>query len=230
MKKDESGNRLPDKTKRNYTVERILRSAKKIFSEHPYHTASIRLIGNDAGLNYPLIAYYFSTKAVLFEAVLADISEEYYEANAKWLKETAGMGAAKGLSVYIDRLLEFTQTHPEALRIFLLNLVQARESQIVPCYRVLQEFFVQWIPLFKETSSARAADRDIENFAHNFNVLTINYLGASNYYAGVLGVVPDSSEYKYWVKENLISLFLPLLKQLIRGDQSASGEKPGLGK
>jgi AcrR family transcriptional regulator len=52
--------------KRNDTVERILRSARKIFSEHPYHTASIRMIGNDAGLNYPLIAYYFSTKAALF--------------------------------------------------------------------------------------------------------------------------------------------------------------------
>ncbi|MCK9362055.1 MAG: TetR/AcrR family transcriptional regulator [Syntrophales bacterium] len=224
MKKDKSGNKTPDKTKKNDTVERVLRSARKIFSEHPYHTASIRMIGNDAGLNYPLIAYYFSTKAALFEAVLVDISEEYYEENAKWLKETAGMGADRGLSVYIDRLIEFNLAHPEAQRILLLNQVQVGESQIVPCYRVLQEFFVQWIPLFKETSSARAADRNIENFAHNFNVLAINYLGAGSFHAGVLGVAPSSPEYKKWVKENLTALFLPLLKQLIRGGAQVNDE------
>ncbi len=217
MKKDNSGRQAPDKAKKNGTVEKILRSARKIFSENPYHTASIRMIGNDAGLNYPLIAYHFSTKAALFEAVLVDISEEYYRENAKWLKETAGMGTEKGLSVYIDRLIEFNLTHPEAQRILLLNQVQVGESQTVPCYRVLQEFFVQWVPLFKETSSVRAAERDIENFAHNFNVLAINYLGAGSYHAGVLGISPSSPEYKKWVKENLTTLFLPLLKQLIHG-------------
>jgi AcrR family transcriptional regulator len=225
LKKDNSGRRAPGKAKKNDAVERILHSARKIFSENPYHTASIRMIGNDAGLNYPLIAYYFSTKAALFEAVLVDIAEEYYRENAKWLKETAGMGAEKGLSVYIDRLIEFNLAHPEAQRILLLNQVQVGESQIVPCYRVLQEFFVQWIPLFKETSSARAANRDIESFAHNFNVMAINYLGAGSFHAGVLGVSPSSPEYKKWVKENLTALFLPLLKQLLRGgDQNADGE------
>ena len=225
MKKDKSGSRLPEKTKRNNTVQKILRSARKIFSEHPYHTASIRMIGNDAGLNYPLIAYYFSTKAALFEAVLVDIAEEYYGENAKWLKETAGMGPEKGLSVYIDRLIAFNLEHPEAQRILLLNQVQVGEAQIVPCYRVMQEFFVQWIPLFKKTSSARAADRDIENFAHNFNALAINYLGAGSFHAGVLGVAPQSPEYREWVKENLVLLFLPLLKELIRGgDRGASDE------
>jgi AcrR family transcriptional regulator len=225
LKKDKSGNQPPDKAKKNDTVGRILHSARKIFSEHPYHTASIRTIGNDAGLNYPLIAYYFSTKAALFEAVLVDISEEYYRETAKWLRETAGMGPEKGLSVYIDRLIEFNLTHPEAQRILLLNQVRVGESPIVPCYWVLQEFFVQWIHLFKETSSARAANRDIENFAHNFNVLAINYLGAGSFHAGVLGVSPSSPEYKKWVKENLTALFLPLLKQLLRGGVQNTDDK-----
>jgi AcrR family transcriptional regulator len=217
LKKNKPCKPVKNKTKEEGTLAKILAAARKIFSEYPYHTASIRLIGNAAGLNYPLIAYYFSTKAALFEAVLSDVCEEYYKANAEWLHATEGMGALKGLSLYIDLLIDFTQTHPEALRIVLLNLVQAKESEIIPCYLILQKFFARATPLFKKTSSARATDQEIEKFAHNFNTLVINYLGASAYYAGILGITPDSTEYKHWVKENLMSLFLPLLKKLLQG-------------
>ncbi|MBW2562127.1 MAG: TetR/AcrR family transcriptional regulator [Deltaproteobacteria bacterium] len=216
MKKDKTGTRVTTGTKKIDTVARICAAAKKIFSEYPYHRASIRMIGNAAGLNYPLIAYYFSTKSTLFEAVLSDVFEEYYQATVEWLNETGDMSATEGLSLYIDRLIEFTHTHPEALRIVLLNLVQADKSQPIPGYLVLQIFFDRSMPLFKQTSSARATDREIEKFVHNFNTLVINYLGAGAYYAGILGMAPDSPEYKDWVKENLMSLFLPLLKQLVR--------------
>ena len=225
MKKEKTGKQVANKTKKTDTVARILTAAKKIFSEYPYHTASIRIIGNTAGLNFPLIAYYFPTKAALFEEVLSDLSEEYYEANTKWLNETAGMGSTKGLSLYIDRLIDFTQTHPEALRIVLLNLVQAKETQAIPGYLILQNFFARMIPLFKKTSSAQAADKDIEMFHHNINTLAINYLGAGTYYAGIMGLDPDSTEYKQSVKENLMSLFLPILKQLVRGNDQSSEKK-----
>lgn len=225
MKKEKTGKQVTNGRKKTDTVARILTAAKKVFSEYPYHTASIRIIGNTAGLNFPLIAYYFPTKAALFEAVLSDLSDEYYEANAKWLNETAGMGSTKGLSLYIDRLINFTQTHPEALRIVLLNLVQTKETQTIPCYKTLQNFFARMIPIFKKTSSARAADKDIEIFHHNINTLAINYLGAGTYYAGIMGFDPDSHEYKQSVKENLMSLFLPILKQLVRGGNEASREQ-----
>ena len=199
------------------TRGKILDAAKKIFSEYPYHTASIRMIGNAAGLNFPLISYYFPSKALLFDAVITDVCEAYYETTKKWLYETASMGSTKGLSVYLDRAIEYTQTHHEALRIVLLNLVQTKESKTVPGSQMRQDFFSRATPLFKKTSSARASDRDIENFAHNFNTLIINYLGARDYYAGILGLDADSAEYKNWVKDNMMSLFLPLLRKLIRG-------------
>jgi hypothetical protein len=104
--------------------------------------------------------------------------------------------------------------------------VQAADSRIVPCYRMLQEFFVQWIPLFKKTSSARASDKEIEVFAHHFNALATNYLGAANFHAGVLGITSESPEYRIWVKETLYLLFLPLLKGLIRGEVYGAGNVP----
>jgi hypothetical protein len=62
-------------------------------------------------------------------------------------------------------------------------------------------------------------------FHHNINTLAINYLGAGTYYAGIMGLDPDGPEYRQSVKENLMSLFLPILKQLVRGNNQPSRKK-----
>jgi len=196
----------------------ILKAAKSVFSEYPYHSASIRMIGKAAGLDHPLVSYHFRTKADLFEVVLADICEEYYAATTKWFKGLGNLGPARGLAFFIDRLLGFTRAHPEAFRILLLNMVQAHESGIIPGYRFIQDLFDRTTQTLKETVPMRASDDDIEMFRRSFNTLVINYLGASYYYAGILGLSPGSRKYMQWVKASLTSLFLPRLKQLIAGD------------
>ena len=60
--------------KRNHktaTREKILAAAKKVFAQHPYSTASIRMVGKTAEIDHPLISYYFPTKAELYEGALA---------------------------------------------------------------------------------------------------------------------------------------------------------------
>ena len=47
--------------------EKILRAAKKVFSLHPYASATMRMIAREARIDHPLIIYYFSTKAVLLK-------------------------------------------------------------------------------------------------------------------------------------------------------------------
>ncbi|MBW2177693.1 MAG: helix-turn-helix transcriptional regulator, partial [Deltaproteobacteria bacterium] len=63
---------------------KILKAARKIFAQYAYHAASIRMIGKEAGIDHPLISYYFPSKAILFEAVLADIVQEWHKANVTW--------------------------------------------------------------------------------------------------------------------------------------------------
>ncbi|MBW2412628.1 MAG: TetR/AcrR family transcriptional regulator, partial [Deltaproteobacteria bacterium] len=170
------------------TRAKILRAARSVFSEHPYHTASIRMIGKAAGLDHPLVSYHFRNKAELFEAVLADICEDYFAATTRWFKGLHGLGPEQGLALFIDRLLIFTRVHPEAFRILLLNMVQAHDSGIIPGYRFIQELFDRTTQTLKETVPMRASDDEIEMFRRNFNALLINYLGASTYYAGMLGM------------------------------------------
>jgi AcrR family transcriptional regulator len=205
------------KNPRTATHEKILEAAKRVFAEHPYYAASIRMVGKAAGIDHPLISYYFRTKAELFEAVVEDMTDTYYQANIAWFDGIERMSPSGGLSVFIDRLLDFALEHPEALRIVALNLVQPEESPIIPGYQRIQGLFARTSELFQQVSPLQGSPEEIRRFTESFNTLVINYLGAGTYYAGILGMDPRSPDYLQWVKETLMFLFLPRLKKLIRG-------------
>ena len=208
------------------TRDKILAAAKKVFAEYPYSAASIRMVGAAAGIDHPLISYYFPTKADLFEAVLEGISETYYQANASWFEGLGELSAYRGLSLYIDRLLEFTSRHPEAPRIIALNLVQPEGAAIIPGYLRIQGLFADTMETFRRVSTLQGPADEIRRFTESFNTLVINYLGADTYNAGILGLPPRSPDYLQWVKETLLFLFLPPLRRLLRGeDQGKSKNK-----
>jgi len=209
------------------TREKILEAAKRVFSEHPYSAASIRMVGKAAGIDHPLISYYFPTKAELFEAVVEDVAETYVRANTSWFEGLEALSVSHGLSLYLDRLIDFTSRHPETLRIVALNLVQPEESAIIPGYNQIQGLLTRSTETFRKVAALRSSRREIRMFTESFNTLVINYLGAATYYAGILGMNPRSPAYRRWVKETLLLLFLPRLKQLIRGE---SPDRPATGR
>lgn len=216
-----SGRKRAQKTE---TREKILEAAKRVFSEHPYSSASIRMVGSAAGIDHPLISYYFPTKADLFEAVVEGITEIYYQANTSWFEGLGEMSASTGLSLYLDRLLEFTSENPEALRILALNLVQPEASEIVPGYRRIQKLLAGNTETFRKVAILRSSARETRMFTESFNTMVINYLGASTHYARILGMDPHGHAYRRWVKEAILFLFLPPLKQLILGDTQDSSK------
>ena len=218
MKKNKSAaNPENIKPAKKATRLKILKAARKVFAQYAYHAASIRMIGKEAGIDHPLISYYFPSKATLFEAVLADILEEWQGANEVWFEGINQMGPERGLSVYVDRMLVYSRKHPYAAQVFLLNMVQAQKADTIPGYHAIQMFFDQSTQLLKRLVPMQASDSDIEKFRQSFNTLVLNYTGARSYYAGLLGISASSQEYEAWVKGMLIELFLPRLKQLISG-------------
>ena len=56
-------------------------------------------------------------------------------------------------------------------------------------------------------------------FIHSFNMLVMNYLGAGDCQAQVLGMDPGSNAYRVWVKDALIFIFLAHLEKLIFPDR-----------
>ncbi len=123
-----------------------------------------------------------------------------------------------GLSLYLDRMLDYSRKHPYAAQVFLLNMVQAQDADTIPGYQAIQKFFDQSRQLLKSLVPMRASDSDIQKFTQSFNTLAMSYVGAKSYYAGILGIPANSSRYKQWVKAVMMDLFLPRLKQLMAGN------------
>jgi len=194
---------------------KILKAARKVFAQYAYHAASIRMIGKEAGIDHPLICYYFPSKAELFEAVLADIVQEWDKANEAAFEGLEKMSPEAGLAFYIDRMIGYSRKHPYAARVYLLNILQAQDEEAIPGYQAIRTFFERTIAFLKDRIRLQASDRDIEIFRQGFNTLALSYLGAKSYYAGILGMDADSSEYEKWLKDMLMALFLPRLKQLM---------------
>lgn len=208
----------PKRNQKEATREKILEGAKKVFAEHPYSAASMRMIGSAAGVDHPLIRYYFPTKADLFEAVVQEISEAYSHANRTWFEGLETLSVSRGLSLYIDRMMDFISKHPEALRIVALNLAQPEDSEVVPGYSQMQRLVTRHTEMLRNVAARRSSTREIRMYIESFNALVINYLGAATYYAGILRMNPRGPAYRRWVKETLHLLFLPRLRQLIRGE------------
>ncbi len=89
---------------------------------------------------------------------------------------------------------------------------------MIPGYERVRNFFAKTKQTFKKAIPLQGTADDIEMFTHSFNTLAINYLGASTYYAGILGLAPGSRQYLEWVKKTMIFVFLPPLKQIIIGE------------
>ncbi len=199
------------------TREKILEAATLVFSDYPYHSASIRMIGKAAKIEHPLVNYYFPSKAALFEEVIQHVADEYYQANITWFDGLEKLDPEPGFALYIDRFFNFAAKHPGAIRIIALNLVQAEEHDVIPGYEMVRNFFDRTKRTLKNAIPMQGTADNIEMFIHSFNTLAINYLGASTYYAGILELKPGSRQYLKWVKETMMFVFLPQLKQIIKG-------------
>jgi AcrR family transcriptional regulator len=207
-------------TKGEVTRERILLAARKVFAEHPYNAASFRMIGKEGVFDHPLINYYFPRKADLFEAVVMEICEEFYQANLACFEGLETMLPGEGFSLYLDRFLDFNIENPEPLRIIMLNVAQVDRLDKIPGYQHIPEVMARTRKTFEERANLKASPKDIGMFQNSFNALVFFYLGASSCQAEILGMNPSSDEYLRWVKDTLMYLFLPRLEKLIFPDET----------
>jgi TetR/AcrR family transcriptional regulator len=101
--------------------ERILDAALARFARTGLSGTRIDEIALDAGLSKPNLLYYFRTKNELYVAVLV-------RTLTMWLEPLGGMDEsrdpAEALTHYITRKLEAARDHPEASRLFALEIMQ----------------------------------------------------------------------------------------------------------
>ncbi|MDY6794567.1 MAG: TetR/AcrR family transcriptional regulator [Actinomycetota bacterium] len=204
------GNTVPESTR-----ERILGAATRVFSRHPYRAASTRMIAAEAGVDHPLIHYYFGSKEKLFEEVTSRVYRDAIEAAPHWLEGTAEMSPEKGLSTFIDRFLDYYMDNPGAQQIIFVNMAQAGGMAGTPGYRYIMMHLEETRRLIQERMPIRGDQPELEMFVYCFHLLADCLLGAGDTNAQILGMDPENNEYRGWVKGALMFLFLPQLKGLI---------------
>lgn len=102
-------------------VERILDAALAHFARLGFQGARIDAIARDSALSKPNLLYYFRSKSDLYLAVLRRTLE-------MWLQPLRDIDPASdprvALEGYITRKLEYSRDHPEASRLFALEIMQ----------------------------------------------------------------------------------------------------------
>ncbi|MBU1172650.1 MAG: TetR/AcrR family transcriptional regulator [Proteobacteria bacterium] len=201
------------------TRKRILQAARMVFSNHPYHSASVRMVGKAGNFDHPIIHYYFPKKAGLFEAVVNELLEEINAFATTWYKDLDTMSTGKSFSLCIDRLFEFHRKSPDLFRLIMQNTAHVEDYSSFPAVDKYTAFHDGFLNTFQEKITYTAPPEDVRRFVYSFTVVVTNYLGASSTYAQFLGLDPASREYLEWVKETLMFIFLPRLKKIIFYDQ-----------
>lgn len=195
--------------------EKILAAARKVFAKHPYHVATMRMVGKVGGFDHQLIAYYFPSKADLFEAVTREACDDFYNASQGWFKGLDRIGIEQGFRLFVERLLEYFSKAPEPFRMTALNAPMIERLDELPGYQHTVEMRSKVRATFKNNLPPSVDQVMLERFTTTFDTAIHSYLGAAHSQAEILGMDPASEEYITWVKETLICVFLPLLKKLI---------------
>lgn len=202
------------------TRRRILEAAKDVFSKHPYHSASVRMVGKAGDFDHPIIHYYFPKKAGLFDAVVEDLLEQIKPFANSWFEGLTEIPVKEGFSLLIDRVFDFHYKSPELFRTIMQNTAYNEDYENFPAAKHYSEFHERFIQTFNENIPYKAPPEDARKFTYSFTVLATNYLGASTTYSEIMNIEDNSEEYKQWVKDTLIFLLVPRLEKVIFGDES----------
>lgn len=224
LKQRKRNNLSPHKGKGEKTRKKILQAALKIFSSYSYNAASMRMIGKESGVDHPLISYYFSSKADLMNEVMSQIYGDLENAKDKWFNGLEKKKSTEGFSLFLDRMLSYSLKHPEAFRLFALNMAGDGKPNSSPGYEHITEFLKKIRNIFIKKILMHGTPEEIDIFINSLNAMLINYLGASSYHANLLDLDPESEEYIKWLKKSLMFIFLPRLQKLIHQEKELSGD------
>ncbi|MFH1138975.1 MAG: TetR/AcrR family transcriptional regulator [Pseudomonadota bacterium] len=201
------------------TRRMILDAAIKVFAKNPYNAASIRMVAAQGGFYHGLIRYHFPNKAELFQTVVEEICRNLIQANKEWVSEVSRLSPEKALAHYLDRFIEFCKNQPEVFRIIVQN-ISHDDPVSLPGYSNFLNLATSTQEEFENTYKGLPKNV-VHSFLTSFNVLVVNYLGADKFNSELVGMTPKSDEYHRWVKETMLSIFLPLIKEMASSALSA---------
>ncbi|MCS0504846.1 HTH-type transcriptional regulator RutR [Ancylobacter sp. GSK1Z-4-2] len=99
----------------------ILDAALGLFSRNGLHGTTVEQIAEQAAVSKTNLFYYFASKEEVYVDVLRRLLDQWL-APLRALERDSD--PVKGIADYIRRKVEFSRSHPEASRLFCLEIVQ----------------------------------------------------------------------------------------------------------
>jgi AcrR family transcriptional regulator len=197
--------------------ERILKAAREVFTVYSFKEAGTRMIAKQAGVEHPMIHYYFGSKEKLFYEIAETIYNETLPVQESWYDGLERMSLLDSFGLFIDRMLNYTMNKPDALRIAALNAVNIGNIEEIPGYRFIIMSMAAMRRIMEEKLTLRGSNREIEMFIYCFYSLMISLVGARSCQAQILNMNPLEEKYRTWVKDASMTLFYPWFKKILTG-------------
>ena len=202
-------------TKGEATRRRIIGVARRVFTQYPYNAASIRMIGEEGGFDFTLLYHYFPKKAELFEAVVSELLEEFLGAAADVVKGLDRDTLRENVSAFINSTLDYCFDNPDLMRGSMQNIAQMDKFEDIPGFENLTVFLKDSLAMFRHFAPVDKSDERVRMWLYGFGSVAFNCVGAASYHAQVLGMDPEGRRYRQWVKDALMYVFYPSLKELL---------------
>ena len=213
--KETENNTSRNLTKGEATRRRILDAARTVFSQHPYHAASVRMVGKTGGFDHPIIHYYFPKKSGLFECVMDEHVCAFRLFIEHWFDDLGAYTTDKALLLFIERIIAFHLSNKDIFRTLMQNTAHVESVDSFSVSVQYEVFHDSFLKKFRQKIDPNASDKEVSQFVSSFIVLAANYLGASSTYALFLGMKGECDAYWQWVKETIHYIFLPRMERII---------------
>lgn len=108
------------------TKQALLQSARQVFVEYGYHGATIAEITRRAGVSTPVLYHHFGSKAGLFGAAMAEVTQLLA---ASWGETIAGTGDLRSkINAMLDTAIDIHAADPELARFLLATRMEATRT------------------------------------------------------------------------------------------------------
>lgn len=140
-------------TKALQTEQKIKEAARRIFQEKGFEGAKTRDIAKEAGINLALMNYYFRSKQALFEIIMVETMQGFFQMVFAILNNPDTSFIEK-VEAFVDTYIEMLKKNPEA-PLFILSCLKSNEAAFrkkFPMIELVKElhFFKQFQELVQE--------------------------------------------------------------------------------
>ena len=185
---------------------KILSSARKLFGQYGYNDTTTRMIAGDVGIDISTLYYHWGEKQDLYEAVLAEISEEIQNKLNEVEKIVSGQSLATRLELAIDLMSDYLFSHPEVSNLILFgyfNKTQHGVTLDIAMSKYISNIaFAMGLAQNREAVSTEAKARILAVWN-----TVLNFISGENFFLPLLDT--NREEYIQVVKETLKFILVP---------------------